>query len=60
MSYFLHLNENKVCLKELKGGIISYIRIWEDTIGGEDSPIVTEEWKNKVYWKRVINSFDES
>jgi hypothetical protein len=30
--------------------------MWKDTINNEDSPIVTEERKNKVeYWERVLN-----
>jgi hypothetical protein len=45
---FLGPKENDVYLKELKEGITSYIKMWKDTIGNDDSPIVTEEWKNKV------------
>ena len=33
--------------------------MWKDTIGNEDSPIVTEEWKNKVmYWEKVLDTLD--
>ena len=33
--------------------------MWKDTIGNEDSPIVIEEWKNKVvYWERVLDTLD--
>ena len=52
--------ENDVYIKELKEGITSYIKMWKETIGNEDSPIVTEEWKNKVeYWERVLDTLDE-
>ena len=31
--------------------------MWKDTIGNEDSPTVTKEWKNKVvYWERVLDT----
>ena len=34
--------------------------MWKDTIDNENSPIVIEEWKNKVqYWKRVVDTLDE-
>ena len=34
--------------------------MWKDTIGSEDSSVVTEEWKNKVeYWERVLDTLDE-
>jgi hypothetical protein len=34
--------------------------MWKGTIGNDDSPIVTEEWKNKVeYWERVLGTLDE-
>jgi len=33
--------------------------MWKDTIWNEDSPIVTEEWKNKVvYWEIVLDTLD--
>ena len=33
--------------------------MWKDTIGNEDSPIVTEEWKNRVvYWEKVLDTLD--
>ena len=33
--------------------------MWKYIIGNEDSPIVTEEWKNKVvYWERVLDTLD--
>jgi len=33
--------------------------MWKDTIGNEDSPIVTKEWKKKVvYWERVLDTLD--
>jgi hypothetical protein len=56
---FLASKQNDVYLKELKEGITSYIKMWKDTIGNEDSPIVTEEWKNKVvYWEKVLDTLD--
>ena len=27
-------------------------------MGNEDSPTVTEEWKNIVYWERVLDTLD--
>ena len=34
--------------------------MWKDTIRNDDSPIVTQEWKNKVeYWERVLGTLDE-
>ena len=34
--------------------------MWKETIGNDDSPIVIEEWKNKVeYWERVLGTLDE-
>jgi hypothetical protein len=34
--------------------------MWKDTIINEDSPIVIEEWKNKVeYWEIVLDTLDE-
>jgi len=57
---FLHPKENEIYLKELKEGITSYIKMWKDTMGGEDLPIVTPEWKNKVeYWERVLDTLYE-
>jgi len=54
---FLASKQNDVYLKELKEGITSYIKMWKDTIGNGDSPIVTEEWKNKVvYWEKVLDT----
>ena len=44
---FLRPKDNDVYLKELNEGIISYIKMWKETIGNENSPIVTEEW-NKI------------
>ncbi len=33
--------------------------MWKDTIGNEDSAIVTEEWKNKVvYWEKFLDTLD--
>ena len=33
--------------------------MWKDTIGNEDSPIVTKEWKNKVVnWESVLDTLD--
>ena len=58
--YFLGPKENDVHLKELKEGITSYIKMWKDTIGNENSPIVIGKWKNKVeYWERVLDALDE-
>ena len=37
---FLRPKDNDVYLKELKKGI-SYIKMWKETIGNENSPIVT-------------------
>ena len=57
--YFLDSKKNDAYFKELKEGIRSYIKMWKDTIGNEDSPIVTEELKNKVvYWERVVDTLD--
>jgi hypothetical protein len=34
--------------------------MWKDTIDNDDSPIVTEDWKNKVeYWERILDILDE-
>ena len=55
----LRPNDNDVYLKELKEGITSYIKMWKETIGNENSPIVTEEWNKKIdYWKRVLDALD--
>ena len=56
---FLRPKDNVVYLKELNEGIISYIKMWKETIGNENSPIVTEEWNKKLdYWKRVLDAID--
>ena len=36
---------NDVYLKELKERITSYIKMWKETIGNDNSPIVIDEWK---------------
>ena len=57
---FLPPEDNDFYLNEVNEGITSYIKMWKDTIGNENSPIVTEEWKNKVeYWERVFDTLDE-
>ena len=45
---FLRPKDNDVYLKELKGGITSYIKMWKETNGNENSPIVIEEWNKKL------------
>ena len=33
--------------------------MWKETIGNENSPIVTKEWNKKLeYWKRVLDALD--
>ena len=33
--------------------------MWKETIGNENSPIVTKEWNKKIeYWKRVLDALD--
>ena len=56
---FLRPKDNDVYLKELKEGITSYIKMWKETIGNENSPIVTKEWNKKLeHWKRVLDALD--
>ena len=56
---FLRPKDNDVYLKEVKEGITSYIKMWKETIGNENSRIVTEEWNKKLNcWKRVVDALD--
>ena len=33
--------------------------MWKETIGNQNSPIVTEEWNKKLeYWKSVLDALD--
>ena len=52
---FLHPKDNDVYLKELKERITSYIKMWKETIGNENSPIVIDEWKkNYIIGKEFL------
>ena len=52
---FLRPKDNDVYLKDVKEGITSYIKMWKDTIGNENSPIVTEESnKNLIIGKELL------
>ena len=52
---FLRPKDNDVYLKEVKEGITSYIKMWKETIGNENSPIVTKEWnKNLIIGKELL------
>ena len=52
---FLRPKDNDVYLKKVKEGITSYIKMWKETIGNENSPIIIEEWnKNLIIGKELL------
>ena len=37
----------------------SYIKMWKETIGNENSQIVTEKWNKKLDdWKTILDALD--